>query len=410
MSIAKAQTTIGAICDKFDGEVQTGPFGSQLHASDYSDEGTPVIMPQDMVDGRISCDRAARVGPMHVSQLHRHKLRVGDVLFSRRGDVTRFAVVTEREAGWLCGTGSIRIRLNCPDVDVGYLRRYLQLPAVGAWLIHNAQGVTMANLNTSILRGMPLYYPPLPEQRRIAAILDQADALRVKRRAALEKLDETAKSIFLDLVGDPRTNPRQFSVGTIEDVVADPRRDVRCGPFGTQLKVGEIVSEGVPLLGIENVLDDRFVPSISKFLTSRKADELRAFDVSAGDVLVTRMGTIGRACVVPPEFEGGRFSYHLFRIRADRRRCLPEFLAATISKSGTFEAQLRAQAHGAIMDGLSTSNLRAVKFTFPPLSVQLEFSERLSGINRLRSRQTVALAKLDALFASLQHRAFRGEL
>jgi type I restriction enzyme, S subunit len=122
-TLSRWATTVGRVCDQFGGEVQTGPFGSQLHASDYVDEGTPVVMPQGMQDGRIVCDRIARVGPKHVSQLKRHTLQVGDVIYSRRGDVTRFAVVSETEAGWLCGTGSIRIRLNSRDIDIRYVRR-----------------------------------------------------------------------------------------------------------------------------------------------------------------------------------------------------------------------------------------------------------------------------------------------
>jgi type I restriction enzyme, S subunit len=124
-------TTVGEICDRFDGEVQTGPFGSQLHASDYSDQGIPVVMPQDMVDGRISCVDIARVDETHARRLSQHRLRIGDIVFSRRGDVSRFAVVTEHDAGWLCGTGSIRIRLNCPEIDLGYLRHFLKRDEVG---------------------------------------------------------------------------------------------------------------------------------------------------------------------------------------------------------------------------------------------------------------------------------------
>jgi len=212
-------TTIGQICDEWDGEVQTGPFGSQLHASDYEDDGTPVVMPQDMKDGKIVCDRIVRVGSDHVSRLNRHQLRPGDIVFSRRGDVTRFAVVTEVEAGWLCGTGSMRIRLNSPEIDVGFVRRYLQQEAVGKWLTHHAKGVTMPNLNTKIVRDLPFIYPPLPEQRRIAEVLDRADALRAKRRAALAQLDELTQSLFLDMFGDPVTNPKKLRKASLGELI-----------------------------------------------------------------------------------------------------------------------------------------------------------------------------------------------
>ena len=155
-------TTLGELCDRFGGGIQTGPFGSQLHVSDYAEDGTPVVMPQDLHDGIIVCDRIARVPAQVVAKLPRHSLRFGDVVFSRRGDVTRFAVVTHEQEGWLCGTGCIRIRINCREVNIPFFRRYLQQGSVGGWLKHHAKGVTMPNLNTDIVRELPFVYPPLP--------------------------------------------------------------------------------------------------------------------------------------------------------------------------------------------------------------------------------------------------------
>ena len=85
--------------------IQTGPFGSQLHQSDYSERGFPVVMPKDLIDGRISEESIARVSKEHVERLKRHKIESGDILYSRRGDVGRCAFTTEREKDWLCGTG-----------------------------------------------------------------------------------------------------------------------------------------------------------------------------------------------------------------------------------------------------------------------------------------------------------------
>ena len=100
--------------------IQTGPFGSQLHQSDYSEVGTPVVMPKDMIDGTIEESNIARVSEAHVNRLSRHKVMPGDILYSRRGDVGRCAIITDREAGWLCGTGCFFMnpfvsRTTCPS-------------------------------------------------------------------------------------------------------------------------------------------------------------------------------------------------------------------------------------------------------------------------------------------------------
>jgi type I restriction enzyme S subunit len=115
------EATLGQLCDDGGGEVKTGPFGSQLHQSDYSDHGTPVVMPKDIILGRVSEDGIARVGADHVERLAHHRLRVGDIVYGRRGDIGRCALVTETEAGWLCGTGCLRVTLGEAEVDPQFL-------------------------------------------------------------------------------------------------------------------------------------------------------------------------------------------------------------------------------------------------------------------------------------------------
>lgn len=296
--------------------------------------------------------------------------------------------------------------LDTGRVDQRYLYRYLQWRRLDDVI----SGTAQPQITREGLRKVSVLLPSLTEQRRIADILDRAEALRAKRRTALASLDELTRSLFREMFGDPVSNPKGFKTGTIDDVVGATKGDVRCGPFGTQLKVHEIVSKGIPLLGIENVLNNKFVGQSSKFLTPAKARELAAFDVKSHDVLITRMGTIGRACVVPTNFEEGRFSYHLFRIRPDQTKCLSAFLSATISDSGTFQSQLQSMSHGAIMAGLNTTDLRRVKFLIPPIHLQQEFARRVEAIDQLKSKHRQSLAEMDALILSLQHRAFRGEL
>lgn len=128
------------------------------------------------------------------------------------------------------------------------------------------------------------------------------------------------------------------------------------------------------------------------------------------DVLVTRMGTIGHACVVPPITGEARFSYHLFRVRPHPGKCLPGFLASTITRSGTFLAQLERLAHGAIMAGLKTADLKEVRFLVPPIELQKQYLEIVNRTEKLLENQKQRTMNDDELFNSLLQRAFRGEL
>jgi type I restriction enzyme S subunit len=210
-----------------------------------------------------------------------------DVLLSKIVPHIRRSWVVGRERGRRIIASGEWIVFRSDRVHPDYLRHVLVGDPFHAQFMNTVSGV-----GGSLLRARPEHVgkieiplPPLVEQRRIAEVLDRAQALRAKRRAALAQLDALTQSIFVDLFGDPTTNPKGFPRGNIEVAVKDPKKDIRCGPFGTQLRVHELVGSGIPLLGIENVLDDGFQPETRKFLTDVKAEQLRAFDVASGDVL-----------------------------------------------------------------------------------------------------------------------------
>jgi type I restriction enzyme, S subunit len=132
--------TFGEICGQVDGVIQTGPFGSQLHESDYSQEGIPVVMPKDIIQGRVVTDSIARVAPEHVERLSRHKLKPGDIVYGRRGDIGRQALIRELQAGWLCGTGCLRLSLGSSVILPLFLHYYLCHADVIGWIANQAIG------------------------------------------------------------------------------------------------------------------------------------------------------------------------------------------------------------------------------------------------------------------------------
>ena len=136
--------------------LQTGPFGSQLKAEEYSDEGIPVVMPKDILAGKIITNDIARIPPEKVQDVEKHTLQKGDVLFPRRGVLGRIAVARDENTGWICGTGCLRARLK-KDISVDFVHQYVLLPQVEAWLNSNAVGQTMLNLNTEIIGELPIF-------------------------------------------------------------------------------------------------------------------------------------------------------------------------------------------------------------------------------------------------------------
>lgn len=143
------------------GGIQIGPFGSQLHAADYRPEGIPSIMPRDIVGGVINRGSLARVSEEKAASLDRHRLVEGDILLSRRGDLRKRAMVGSAEAGWLCGTGTVRIRPKV-TLEPSALYRALSTEAVNGWLSDRSVGATMPNLNTAIVESIPVRLPAEP--------------------------------------------------------------------------------------------------------------------------------------------------------------------------------------------------------------------------------------------------------
>lgn len=176
--------------------VQTGPFGSQLHQSDYSEFGTPVVMPKDMIGGKILEDSIARVEEQHVNRLSRHKVNVGDILYARRGDVGKCALVTENEKGWLCGTGCLKVTIDFSKANPKFVFYQLQKPETVGWVEKHAVGATMLNLNTGILESIPIELPELNEQNKIVDILSAYDNLIENNQKQIKLLEEAAQRLY----------------------------------------------------------------------------------------------------------------------------------------------------------------------------------------------------------------------
>lgn len=189
-------TTLGEACKRSGGGVQTGPFGSQLHASDYVQSGVPVIMPENIGSNRVLEADIARISYADARRLARYRVRPGDIVFSRRGDVGRRTLIRAEQDGWLCGTGCLRVRFGGAEVDPAFASYYCGHPGVRDWLARHAQGATMPNLNTTILEDLPLLIPPQHEQRAIAEVLGTLDAKVEQARRMNDILDELLTAEF----------------------------------------------------------------------------------------------------------------------------------------------------------------------------------------------------------------------
>lgn len=193
-------TTLGELRENELGSIQTGPFGSQLHASDYIRSGVPVVNPTHLLVNGIETDRLPHVSKELADSLSRHYIQVGDILISRRGDFSRFAYIRPDQAGWLCGTGCLLVRLTNPRVDNFFLAASMSREPTQNYLRQAAVGSIMPNLNTRILSQMPVVLPGIEEQQRIAEAIRACEAKIVGLECEVPLFDELFRAMLEELM------------------------------------------------------------------------------------------------------------------------------------------------------------------------------------------------------------------
>ncbi|MEN9376460.1 MAG: hypothetical protein RL710_1617 [Pseudomonadota bacterium] len=264
-----------------------------------------------------------------------------------------------------------------------------------------SQGAGVPTLNRNLIHGELIRVPPVREQRRIAAILDQADALRAKRREALAQLDSLTQSIFIEMFGDPETNEKGLPLemlGTMCKRITD----------GTHLSPKWDTS-GVPFLFISNIVDGQITFNTHKFISNETYTELtRRCPIELGDVLYTTVGSYGNAAVVETTKQFA-FQRHIAHIKPDKAKIVPLFLAAMIQSTGV-RRQVDKVAKGVAQKTVNLADLKNLLVFAPAHTDQQDFANCVQSVEALKVTHRAALQELDRLFASLQHRAFQGEL
>jgi type I restriction enzyme S subunit len=253
-----------------------------------------------------------------------------------------------------------------------------------------------------IVKAARIPLPPLDEQRRIADILDRADSLRVKRRDAVAQLDTLIPSILLDMFGDPRLNTRNWPVQTLMEVC----RSVS----DIDHKMPLAVDSGIPLISAKDLMDDGTISfANAKQIAYEDYERLaRKGRPEKGDVVYSRIGTVGKARLVTTEVNF-LASYSCCTIKPRRELVEPTFLCHLLDSPA-----ILAQALGGVraigVPDLGLKVIKEFKLIIPPLELQREFTGRCHAISATRARWMTSLSGLDALFASVQHRGFAGEL
>nr|WP_277604873.1 restriction endonuclease subunit S [Acinetobacter modestus] len=285
------------------------------------------------------------------------------------------------------------------QVDINYL--YWALQHID--LLENADRAAMGKtLNKAKLSEVKIPLPPLPEQRRIAAILDQADALRQKRSQAIEKLDQLLQATFIDMFGDPVSNPKGWDLKSVGEISESK--------LGKMLDKKKQSSENDQYKYLRNANVQWFRFDLSDvFEMEFNEKDRKNCELKFGDILVCEGGEPGRAAIWKNDLENCFFQKALHRVRLDMTQILPEYFVWLFwfySKNGGFDDHITV----ATIAHLTGVKMKAMQIPIPPLSLQEEFQQKLNEIEVLKTTLENSSKLFERLFSSLQNQAFSGTL
>jgi type I restriction enzyme S subunit len=308
----------------------------------------------------------------------------------------------------VCTTEILPILPNEEKLDRAFLWSVLLSPAFVSWATSQISGANLPRLNPKLLVEYEIPLPPLTEQKRIASLLRRADRLRQLRRTGHDLGDALLQSVFLEMFGDPGINPKKWDILPIEDLLSKTRNGLQTGPFGSSLKRHEYVLEGIPVWGINNLGENRFIEDKPLYITAEKFKQMKNYTVENGDIFISRAGTVGRMCVAYPSVSPSIIGTNLVRISLDFSIMNPQYFTALFSYFSSRFASLKMTDDENAYSFINPSILRSIRIPVPPLSPQEEFAGVVRRVEGLRGRMSEAERQVEGLFESLLAESFGG--
>lgn len=400
--------TVGDACT----QVSTGPFGSVIHKTDYADDGVPIVNPADMRNGCISTDKIKKVKRDLIGSLSSYVLKENDIVIARRGDLGRCAIVTHSDEGYLCGTGSCFLHLKAL-LATEYFITFFSSDYIKNKLTASSVGTTMANLNHKILKSLLVPVPPLSEQRRIVARLNELLPLVDKFRKAQEALavaqkdfPEKLKASLLQEAIQGKLVPQLDEEPAVEQIGEAPE-DV---PFAIPKKW-----EWVSLKNITRKIHYGFTASATSSgncrllritdlkpsgmswetvpYCSTSEEEAQKFSLKKNDIVIARTGgTIGKSFLIRNIEGQSVFASYLIRAIPETKFVNPDFLINFLS-SPLYWSQLKEASRGTGQPNVNAKSLGAMWVPLPPIEEQRRIVARLNELLPLVKKLTTPTVK-----------------
>jgi type I restriction enzyme S subunit len=342
-------------------------------------------------------------------ELNRAILREDDLLITTSGDCGYVAQIDHKPETPTVASNFVRLlRFDRDLVLPRFAYHVLRSDRFRAELAPFIRGTTLKNL--AFATAAERVHVPVPDisiQASFAAILDKCDALRALRRKAISKLDQLHQSVFIDMFGDPRLNPRRFPLRRLSEFYGGPGEGTRCGPFGSTLKKSDVTESGVPLWNMDNISGaGQMQMPFRAWVSEQKAQDLAAYGVLDGDILISRAGTVGKMCVARSGEDKSLITTNLIRLRLGSQ-LVPEYFVALMTYCKGGVGRLKTGPDGAFTH-MSTGILDTLSFPYPSIDLQRKWVDRSRAILKQKKELEGHLYLMGRQIESISSRLFSG--
>ena len=373
-------------------EVCTIQYGFPFDSAKFSDsEGVPLIRIRDVVRG---------YSETFTTEEYKDEFLVheSDLLVGMDGE---FNIAKWGKTPALLNQRVCRLAPN-DSIDKDYL--FYFMPVALKRIEEKTPFVTVKHLSAKELNKIEIPVLSLEEQRKIAETLSKVDELIAFREQQLAKLDELVKARFVEMFGDPINNPMKWIVSKIEDIAAQEKNALKAGPFGSALKKEFYVRSGYKIYGQEQVIcgDASFG---DYYIDEEKYKELKNCAVQAGDILISLVGTYGKALIMPDNYEAGIINPRLMKITLNKNKVTPIYFKYYF-ESNALKASMDANTHGGTMGILNLGIIRQMKIQVPPLSLQNQFAAFVERVDQQKQTVQQSLDKLELMKKALMQEYF----
>ena len=379
----------------------------------FTESGVKFLRAQNVINGEVflNDDILFIDKKTHDEGLKRSKVMDGDVLLTIAGTIGRTAIVRNIKEPLNCNQAVAIIRLGKSQIDANYLCKYLSSDLANSQFLKGKVTATISNLSLGQIRKLKIPLPPLETQKKIAAILDDADKLRQLDKILIKKYDALTQSLFLDMFGDPIANPKDWKVWKLIDL------SIKIGSGNTPKGGSKVyVSEGITFFRSQNVWKNRIELDDVAFIDQATHDKMTRSSLKHKDILMTKTGRIntensslGRAAMYLGEDDKANVNGHVYLIRP-KEDVINEFILFILTTIQYRDHIRRVCVGGIDKRQLNKEHIEDFPIIFTPIESQKRFVEILKEIESQKALAEQSLKKSEDLFNSLLQKAFNGEL